>query len=728
MRVSVVPWALLLFSAPALASQFDARGEFSFDGSAVYRLGFEAGEDPFAEPGAGGQGTAGVAGHSSAGSGGTTSSGGTSAGGGAGTAGGIGGSGGAAGQGSGGGASGGAGGDPGPMLETPEVDYALEGKRVLKLDVYAGHDFPVALPVAARRYAATVWARDGEVVATLELSDRLGRTLDFAAFFPTGRTTSDGWYELKSNPLNIDGPNSGSLSFGVFTTTGAEVDGLEILDVGAGRSLTPCEGTQDTQSCQPSEVCEYGYCRDAAARVPALPAAAERDALVSYLGARFQHLYGPQENRARDLPAALTEIEAMRAASDALTFWTRFRSAIGRLHDWHTTSSGIDGFLLDDPQPLSICFIEGQADVSEQVAPSSPQYLDILVSHVGNGNTLGLNAGDRLVRVDGRHPIEWARSLISVDPGYWTASNHRTHAEHTGRLRDLIAKFAHRIEIVRCDQAQGTCQSTIETLDIDSLPPAAAEADQDIGCDNRPVIHIPGAPTNHSRSATAQGIVLESNATEAIYGLLWSSLYVQGNQGVGGLLNEAVANWKANARGVILDHRTGFGGTSAGPAILWNLVRERTPLDVFLFRHQNAQPAVDQSDGLELFNQLLAKGDMEYAGSSAARTDLPVALLTHLDGSASDWLPLGIKGAPRARIFAPYETAGAFSTLFTFGYWLGLGYSIAVGDTLHFSGKMLNGHGVEPDTVVLQKQSDLLAGKDSAYDAALAWVRQELAK
>ncbi|MCA9639790.1 MAG: hypothetical protein KC492_03820, partial [Myxococcales bacterium] len=429
-----------------------------------------------------------------------------------------------------------------------------------------------------------------------------------------------------------------------------------------------------------------------------------------------------------DLPAALTEIEAMRAAPDALTFWTRYRSAIGRLHDWHTTSSGIDGFILDDPQPLSLCFIEGRADASDQVAPSSSEYLDVLVSHVGKGNTLGLHAGDRLVRVDGRHPIEWARSLINVDPGYWTASNHVTHAEHTARLRDLIAKFAHVIEVVRCSSSQGTCEPTIEAIDIDSLPPADIDANQDIGCDNRPIIHIPGAPTSHSRGATAQGIVLESNATEAIYGLLWSSLYVQGADGVGNLLNNAVADWKANAKGVILDHRTGFGGTSLGPAILWNLVRERTPLDVFLFRNQSAQPAVEPSEGVTLFNQLLATGNMEYAGSSNARTDLPVALLTHLDGSASDWLPLGIKGAPKARIFAPYQTAGGFSTLFTFGYWLGLGYSIAIGDTLHFSGQMLNGHGVEPDVTVVQKQSDLLAGKDTVYDTALAWVRQEIAK
>ena len=31
-----------------------------------------------------------------------------------------------------------------------------------------------------------------------------------------------------------------------------------------------------------------------------------------------------------------------------------------------------------------------------------------------------------------------------------------------------------------------------------------------------------------------------------------------------------------------------------------------------------------------------------------------------------------------------------------------------------------------PDEIVLPKQSDLLVGKDTVYEAALAWVRSEL--
>ena len=45
-------------------------------------------------------------------------------------------------------------------------------------------------------------------------------------------------------------------------------------------------------------------------------------------------------------------------------------------------------------------------------------------------------------------------------------------------------------------------------------------------------------------------------------------------------------------------------------------------------------------------------------------------------------LPFGLKGAPNTKIFGPYETNGGFSTRYAFGYWLGMSYVIAVGDSI----------------------------------------------
>jgi C-terminal processing protease CtpA/Prc len=51
---------------------------------------------------------------------------------------------------------------------------------------------------------------------------------------------------------------------------------------------------------------------------------------------------------------------------------------------------------------------------------------------------------------------------------------------------------------------------------------------------------------------------------------------------------------------------------------------------------------------------------------------------------------------------------------------------MAVGDDFLPDGSTHNGRGVEPDVVVLPLQSDLVVGKDTVFEAALAWVRANL--
>ena len=113
-------------------------------------------------------------------------------------------------------------------------------------------------------------------------------------------------------------------------------------------------------------------------------------------------------------------------------------------------------------------------------------------------------------------------------------------------------------------------------------------------------------------------------------------------------------------------------------------------------------------------------------GDPAYDPDLPVALIIHRDGSASDYMPAGMKGAPKTKLFGPGPTAGAFSTYIQFAYWGGLNLQFASGDTIRNDGVAMLGKGVMPDFVVQQKQSDLLVGRDTIHEAALAWVRQEL--
>jgi C-terminal processing protease CtpA/Prc len=177
---------------------------------------------------------------------------------------------------------------------------------------------------------------------------------------------------------------------------------------------------------------------------------------------------------------------------------------------------------------------------------------------------------------------------------------------------------------------------------------------------------------------------------------------------------------------VILDHRTGYGGTILAPEILWNFSIQRRPNDLYVDRRFAEEEQPSAADAKARFDAALNTSYMQYVGSNAPYVDVPVALLTTEDVSASDWLAEGMKGGPKTRLFAPFQTNGGFSTRYSFGYWLSMGYVMAVGDDILADGSTHNGRGVQPDVVVLPKQSDLLVGKDTVFEAALAWVRQEL--
>jgi hypothetical protein len=622
--------------------------------------------------------------------------------------------------------------EPDGGVTVVEDATALSGGHVLALAAYQGFDFPVTLPKEARTYRVSVWVRGSETIADFEIgySDRKD---DVAALYPTGRITSDGWVELANDHIHVDGARVVSASVGLFAPADAQADAIEVTTDGelTGYPNGPnpkCDGATDASACAPDQVCMWNECRDAAQWVPPIPE--DRDLVADYLGNRLRLLFGPFAERSLDLPAAEIALTQMKLAKDKWSYWNGFTLAVRRLHDGHTSTSGILDFVLDNPRPLSLCFLEGDADLSHAAAPKDPDYLDVLVSHTGADHTLGLHAGDRLVGVDGMHPIAWARSLIGIHWGLPPTSNHATFAELASALRSLVSRYANDIEVVRCDADAGTC-GPVETISIADVPfdPPGTPFDR-VTCDNRPLRHLPSSPPKHDvGDVVYSGIVNESDAGEKIYGLEWESLYTtNGTDGVGQPLRDAVTTWKnEGARGVILDHRTGFGGTILAPQILWNWTVPKHASDYYVDRQhaEDEQPTV--AEGLAIFDAAVQSNAVAYAGSNIAQTTVPVALLLTQDVSASDWLPLGMKGAPKVRLFAPFQTNGGFSTRYAFGYWLSLSFVLAVGDTFVPDGTTHNGRGVEPDVVVLPKQSDLLAGRDSVYEAALAWVRQELA-
>ncbi|NUP12420.1 MAG: hypothetical protein HOW73_40765 [Polyangiaceae bacterium] len=622
-----------------------------------------------------------------------------------------------------------------PSLTVEDPD-ALSGRRVLTLGPYQGFDVPLTLPQSASRYRVSAWVRGSETIADVEVryGDNPHQGVDeIAVLYPTGRMTSDGWIEVANEHVRIDMTRGAEVSIGFFSTNGSSVDAVEVVPRGEllleERSGASCDGSADPV-CGESQSCVFSQCRYVGGMVPDIPK--DRVDVTAYLRARLELLFGPLLNRDLDLPNSVLALERMEATSDPWTYWNGFTLAVRRLHDGHTTTSSIADFVLENERPIGACFIEGDADLSHDVAPADSFYLDVLVSHVAGSRTLGLERGDRLVAVDGQHPIAWARAQTEHHWGMSPTSNHATFAETAEQLRSLLARYAHTVTVVHCDTFLQSC-GELETIDLSEVAPLAPdEVFESVQCDNRPLRHLPDSPANHANAASDQvffGIVNESDATERIYGAEWESLYsTTGNDYAAGALKTAITQFKADARGVIFDHRSGNGGTMLGPKAIWDFAVPRRPISVYLDRQRAEDKQPDQASGLALFQLGADNGFMDYAGS-AAPTTMPVALLLTRDVSASDWLPLGLKGAaPNVKIFAPYQTNGGFSTRYGFGYWLGLSYVIAVGDTVDATGTTRNGRGVEPDFIVHPRQSDLLVNKDTVFEAALAWVRGELSQ
>lgn len=299
-----------------------------------------------------------------------------------------------------------------------KADDALEGGSFARLKVVSdkgcAERFLVSIPPGKGSYRFTAWTRHGRAGMNVRVYYKEGSNLAFrsAVFGPTGRTTSDGWVEMASNPVSIDGGelDKAYLRIADFASSeGTDLDALEVVPAGDFQPHVACAGAFDPV-CGPESVCVHGQCASGDIAVPPLPDAGVRDEVVDVLAGRLRIYFGGARSRKEQLPAALATVESMRKAETPWQFWGRFAKAIRQLSDWHT-SMGLP--LGGDPRyRLNACFFEGDADLSHTIWPKDAEYPDILVSHVGNGGTAGLHAGDRLLAVDGQHPIAWARSLI----------------------------------------------------------------------------------------------------------------------------------------------------------------------------------------------------------------------------------------------------------------------------------------------------------------------------
>lgn len=599
---------------------------------------------------------------------------------------------------------------------------ALEGKNVGYVDAQSYQDvvnLPLALPPKDASYVARMFARTNRIVAEVDVT---GGSLDEvgATFYPTGRVTSDGWYEVTSAPFTVEGTKGAKAAVTIFAS-GAEIDGFEVVEAGPARTLRACSGASDPV-CGPSEFCAARACHDGALGLPPLPAADVRASIVDYLKNRLDLFFGGRFTRSATLPIALATMEKMKTADNAWTFWNGFATAVRQLHDWHTKM--VASVTVAGRGSLPACFVEGDADLSHDKAPKDPNYPDVLISHVGPTQNFGLKPGDRLVAVNGMHPIAFMDSLESVNWDLWRSNDPSGQAEKLENLRKAIRRWAKDLTIVRCDSATHTCAAPT-TVPVSAL--SDQEADVYPECDHRPGYHLatdqPDA-TTHQVDGVHYGALLDTDAAEALYGMVWNDVYLDTTSA--NPYTAAIEAFRASAKGVVLDHRTGNGGTEPAAEYLTQLFRAPANLGIatgFNFTLGEFDPSVTSADYLAFFNARKSSSDGYSVGSADARvTGLRTALILARDGSASDWFSYGVRDVPNVRLFGRH-TAGAFSSYLSFDYYGMLSFNIASGDFISAEGVTQLGTGVPTDEDIVPKQSDLIVGRDTVYERALAWVR-----
>ena len=164
------------------------------------------------------------------------------------------------------------------------------------------------------------------------------------------------------------------------------------------------------------------------------------------------------------------------------------------------------------------------------------------------------------------------------------------------------------------------------------------------------------------------------------------------------------------ANGVIIDLRGNPGGLAAMlMGISGYFVSERVTLGVMKTRDGElrfvANPRLVKASGerVEAFNGPLA------------------ILVDSMSGSASECFAGGMQSIGRARIFGQTSMGQALPALFDR---LPNGDLLihAYGDFVTATGTRLEGRGVIPDESVPLERADLLAGRDRAMEAALAWI------
>lgn len=633
------------------------------------------------------------------------------------------------------------------------ANEALEGSGYLKLDgrflgAVIGLD-RIATRHQNGRVSFTLWERrrgsqaivDILYASTVPGGDPNSLVLSRGVrLHPTGRATDDGWIELSTGDVDFVGHDQyrarairimnvrvleeALYGFPSNDDGAVWIDGLEIYERGP-RAVpdVACRVTNEERICGVEGACVMGRCVDAATFLGNPP----RDLNVrnDYLQRsihRMSYIVGGRYSRDR-VSTFDNRMSALAGTPSIANYWDEYRAAYDGFGDGHI-SAPLDAW----PEPLfgdSVCLVESEADLLTG-APIRPMVYERDPNHPLGGQFL---EGDVVLRVDGRVPADWL-PLVDRHLRYAGDPRGRTFIT-TSQLLQAALMVGAELEIARCPVGVECRAPNVFTIDLaQTAAPFWRNGpqgwfDADLECDFRFRREVGGdfRDTEFVGHSDRDGI-----RTVLINGVSGDGRWMRGAE-------QAMQNVPSL---VVLDERTGGGGTFDGvDAILSPFVgpNENPIADLV----PQLSPEIDMRThsvlrqcnvGWSIECGFFAAMPMAQGPRRATQPNARIAILNGLDVSGNDFLPRALKdrATGETRIFGAVPTYGAFGPI------IGLprmatefyGGSSQFHDTLFAwdapSFTFTTGHGVEPDVVVRQKQSDVFRNVDTMIEAARAWL------
>jgi hypothetical protein len=646
-------------------------------------------------------------------------------------------------------------------LLTGAVD-AIEGAHAVRLKGGAGLaivDPAIFAAVREGKVEVSLWIRaDGiapsvHVVYDQDPANVFAGGVSFAQLraVRTGRETTDGWVELSTGAIDgsvwgapiravVIAPHSNADSNSAFLVDAVEIEAVP------GEPVQPTKCTQQNIDavCGAGGDCMFGRCVSSTVTWGVLPSPAHRAEIAErwvHFGTRVMGDRNAVRNGAEILaPGARALAESATSSRQFFGGLTRF---VNLLRDNHTSFGSPGNYTNFQPQvhrssssALGACFGVLEKDImGGGLAYGVFRAVDTPLTGVP------LQRGDVVIAIDGRDPKEWvdvmwprfAATLPNDPSSDWGPS--------ANALSRLVTTRATTITLQRCASAAACTGPDRKTFTID-IAEAAYKAivggtqntSPPFSCSQRFLDSV----AELASSAGEDPVSIEPGPDGE------TRVQFDGFVGQDGWRSRMTGVFSPRPQRVLMDTRMGHGGYYTTVEHLFHLLRGTSePIGVFAA----GRGAYAMTDPPWLLDRLGSCTDERggemwscFAGNAngffTREADPPgaatkIAWLNTYDVSANDFMPKLLAGRSNVRIFAPHPTSGAFGSVSSLpplaAGWSG--GSIQVQDARFApdlasvaDARWESGHGVPPDTLVVQKLSDAIEGRDTIVLSATAWL------